>query len=196
MRRQTSFRPELVHPEAWIAPGAVVIGDVTIGENCSIWYNAVIRGDTTSIRIGAGTNIQDGCVLHADPGFPCEIAEGVTVGHNAIVHGATVGANSVIGMRAVVMNGAVIGENSIVGVGAVVTAGTKIPPGSLVLGMPAKVRRSLSPEEIKGNTTTANHYIEAGREFKNQGRQVESEFGSESEESAAVAGASETSGPQ
>lgn len=166
MIRQTTFRPEQVAPSAWIAPGAVVVGDVTIGEQSSIWYNAVVRGDTTSIRIGPRTNIQDGCVLHADPGFPCELGEGVTVGHLAIVHGAKVEDNVVIGMRAVVMNGAVVGKNSIVGVGAVVTAGTQIPPGSLVLGMPAKVRRSLTEEEVKGNATTAQHYVEAAEAFR------------------------------
>lgn len=163
--RQTQFRPELVHPTAFIAAGAVVIGDVTLAENSSIWFNAVVRGDTTAVVVGLGTNVQDLCVLHADPGFPCILGTGVTVGHSAIVHGAVVEDNVVIGMRAVVMNGAKIGANSIVGAGAVVTAGTQIPAGSLVLGFPAKVRRPLTPAEISRNKETAQHYIDAAREY-------------------------------
>lgn len=166
MALKTTFRPEQIHPSAFIAPGATIVGDVTIGEDVSIWYNAVIRGDTTAIRIGRGSNIQDGCILHADPGFPCELGEGVTLGHAAIVHGAKLGDNVVIGMRAVVMNGAKIGSNSIVGVGAVVTAGTEVPPGTLVVGLPAKVRRHLTQEEIAGNRLTADHYVRAGHEYR------------------------------
>lgn len=166
MNRATSFQPEGVHENAFIAPGAVVLGAVTIGAESSVWFNAVVRGDTEAVQIGPRTNIQDLCVLHADPGFPCILGEGVTLGHSAIVHGATVGDNVVIGMRAVVMNGAKVGANSIIGVGAVVTAGAEIPPGSLVLGLPAKVRRRLSDDEIARNRMTAEHYVEAAREYK------------------------------
>ena len=166
MALRNRFRPELVHPSVYLAPGAVVRGDVTIEEGSSVWFNAVIRGDTTEIRIGPRCNIQDGCVLHADPGFPCTLDAGVTLGHGAIVHGATVGANVVIGMRAVVMNGARIGENSLVGVGAVVTEGTDIPPGSLVLGLPAKVVRTLSDDEIDHNRQTADHYVAAASDYR------------------------------
>lgn len=166
MQLQTQHRPEQIHPSVFLAAGVVVLGDVTIGEDSSVWFNAVIRGDTTPIRIGKNCNIQDGCVLHADPGFPCMLGDGVTLGHTAIVHGAQVGDNVVIGMRSVVMNGASIGANSIIGVGAVVTAGTHIPAGSLVLGLPAKVRRPLSEAEIAGNRSTADHYVHAARHYR------------------------------
>ncbi len=156
---QIIFRPELVHPSAWIAAGAVVVGDVSIGEDSSIWFNAVLRGDTDPIRIGRCTNIQDGCILHADPGFPCTIGDGVTVGHGAIVHGATVENDVLIGMRAVVMNGARIGSGSIIGTGAVVTEGTQIPASSLVLGLPGKVARQTTNEEISRIHSTADRYM-------------------------------------
>ena len=158
--------PEIAK-SAYIDPAAIIIGDVKIGEDSSIWPLTVVRGDVNYIRIGARTNVQDGCVLHADPGFPCILGQGVTLGHSAIVHGATVEDNVVIGMRAVVMNGARIGANSIVGVGAVVTAGTLIPPGSLVLGLPAKVRRALTPDEVVGNRRTSDHYVEEAKAFLN-----------------------------
>ena len=165
MSENTKPRPEQLHKSVYIAPGAVVVGDVTIGEESSVWFNAVLRGDVEAIKIGKQTNIQDGCVLHADPGFPCTLGDGITVGHGAIVHGATVGDNVTIGMKAVVMNGATVGENSIVAVGAVVTEGTQIPPGSLVIGIPGKVRRELSPEQIEMNRMGAAHYVENAKAF-------------------------------
>lgn len=165
MARDTRFHRELIHPSVFLAAGAVVVGNVVIGEESSVWFNAVLRGDTSPILIGQRCNIQDGSVLHADPGFPCTLGDGVTVGHGAIVHGATVGANVLIGMRAVVMNGATIGPNSIVGVGAVVTEGFVAPPGSLILGLPAKIRRELSDLEIAGNRIAAAHYVESSREY-------------------------------
>lgn len=164
-----AFRPEQVHPTAFLARGAVVVGDVTIGEGSSVWFNAVVRADCEAVRIGRRTNIQDHCVLHADPGFPCTLGDGVTVGHGAIVHGATVGDNVTIGMGSVVMNGAVVGENSIVGVGAVVTEGTIVPPGSLVLGLPGKVKRATTPEEIERNRRSAEHYVAAAEAFRRAG---------------------------
>lgn len=164
------FRPEQTHVSVYIAPGAVVVDDVTIGADASVWFNAVLRGDCSPIRIGQGTNVQDGAVLHADPGFPCELGDGVTVGHGAVVHGAVVGANTVIGMKAVVQNGAQIGENSIVAVGAVVTEGSQFPPGSLVMGVPAKLKRPLEPHEIELNRLSAAHYVENGREFAAAGQ--------------------------
>ncbi len=153
------FRPELVHPSAFIAPGAVVVGEVVLAERASVWFNAVLRGDTAAITVGAGSNVQDGAVLHADPGFPCTLGENVTVGHLAIVHGATVQSNAMIGMRSIVMNGAVIGAHSLVGAGAVVTEGTIVPAGSLVLGMPGKVVRALKPEEMERIAQAAAHYV-------------------------------------
>ncbi len=162
------FRAELVHSSVWIAQGAIVVGDVTIGEDSSIWFQAVLRGDTDPIRIGRRTNIQDGCVLHADPGFPCILGDGVTLGHRAIVHGAVVEDNAVIGMGAIVMNGARIGAGAIVGVGAVVTEGTLVPPGSLVLGLPGKVRRELTPDELERNRRTADSYVERARQYRHE----------------------------
>jgi carbonic anhydrase/acetyltransferase-like protein (isoleucine patch superfamily) len=159
------FRPELVAPGVLIAPGAVVLGDVTIGEESSVWFNAVVRGDTEKIAIGRQTNVQDLCLLHADPGFPCTLGDRVTLGHGAIVHGATVENDCLIGMRAVVMNGAVIGAGSIVGVGAVVTEGTIIPPGSLVLGTPGKVTRTLEPKDIERIRHAAEHYVAAAKAY-------------------------------
>jgi carbonic anhydrase/acetyltransferase-like protein (isoleucine patch superfamily) len=162
-----AFRPELVHPSAWIAAGAVVVGDVLIGEDASIWFNAVLRGDTDPIRIGRRTNIQDGCILHADPGFPCTIGDGVTVGHGAIVHGATVENDVLIGMRAVVMNGARIGSGSIIGTGAVVIEGTQIPAGSLVLGLPGKVARPIAADELERLRAAAARYVERSKRYRN-----------------------------
>ncbi|MGE0606543.1 MAG: gamma carbonic anhydrase family protein [Pirellulales bacterium] len=166
---RTHFRPDQVDPSAFIAPTAVVIGDVSLGQESSVWYGAVLRGDTEAIRVGRGSNIQDGCVVHADPGFPCTIGDGVTVGHLAIVHGATVGNNVTIGMHSTVMNGAVIGDNCIVGAGAVVTEGTQIPAGSLVVGLPGKIRRELTAAEIEHNRLAAAHYVQNSRAFMRAG---------------------------
>ncbi|MBA2512002.1 MAG: gamma carbonic anhydrase family protein, partial [Rubrobacteraceae bacterium] len=125
--------PQLA-PSTWVAPGAYVVGDVRLGEDSSVWYGAVLRGDTEPIRIGARTNIQDGCVLHADPGFPATIGEGCVVGHNAVVHGCEVGDGCLIGIRATILNGAKIGEGSIVAAGAVVPENREFPPRSLIVG--------------------------------------------------------------
>ena len=166
----TRFRPELVDAAAWIAPTAVLLGDVTIGPESTVWYHAVIRGDTDAIRIGRATNIQDGCVLHADPGVPCTLGDRVTVGHGAIVHGATVEDDCLIGMRAVVMNGARIGRGSIVAVGAIVTEGTVVPPGSVVMGQPAKVKREATEQDLARIRRAAEHYVEAGRAYREAGQ--------------------------
>jgi len=163
------FRRELVAAGVYLAAGVRIVGDVTISEESSVWFNAVLRGDCESIRIGRRTNIQDNCVLHADPGFPCTLGDGVTVGHGAVVHGAAVGDNVVIGMHAVVMNGAQIGADCIVAVGAVVTEGTVVPPGSLVMGLPGKVKRQLTAEEIERNRASAAHYVENAKRFAKQG---------------------------
>src|SRR5690242_2923137 len=158
MADSTSFPADRIHPSVFLAAGAHVVGDVEIGAHSSVWFNAVLRGDAEAPRIGRRTNIQDNCVLHADPGFPCVVGDGVTIGHGAVVHGARLGNNVVIGMHAVVMNGARIGEDSLVAVGAVVTEGTEIPPRSLVLGLPGKVKRTLSDEEVARNRLSAQHY--------------------------------------
>ena len=166
--RNTRHRPELVDPTAWIAPGAVVLGDVTIGPESTVWYHAVIRGDTHSIRIGRGTNIQDGSVLHTDPGLVCTLGDRVTIGHAAIVHGATIEDDCLIGMKAVVMNGAKIGRGSIVAVGALVTEGTEIPPGSVAMGQPAKVKRQATERDLAMIRHAAEHYVEAGKVYRGQ----------------------------
>ena len=162
----TIFRNELVDPSAFIAPGAVVLGDVTIGAESSVWFNAVIRGDTDAIRIGRQTNIQDLCVLHADAGFPCIIGDRVTVGHSAIVHGAIVEDDVMIGMRAVVMNGAKIGAGSLVAVGAIVLEGMEVPPGSVVMGAPARIKRQLEPRDQERIRHAAEHYVQAAKAYR------------------------------
>ena len=156
-----------LHPSAFVAPNATVLGDVTLGANSSVLYGAVLRADVNSIDIGMGSNIQDGCIIHVDPPYPVVIGNGCTVGHGAILHGCAVGDNSLIGMGAIVLNGAQIGKNCIIGAGALVTQNTVIPDGSLVIGSPAKVKRSLTPEEIEGNRQTAENYIAEITEYKN-----------------------------
>lgn len=149
----------------FVAPGAWIIGDVTLGDEASVWFNAVVRGDREAIVIGPRTNIQDGAILHADPGFPCTLGGGVTVGHGAIVHGATVADGALIGMRSVVMNGAVIGAGSLVGVGAVVTEGMQIPPGSLVVGVPGKIARAVTADDLARMRHAADHYVESAAAY-------------------------------
>jgi carbonic anhydrase/acetyltransferase-like protein (isoleucine patch superfamily) len=161
----TEFRPEQIHPTAFIATGAIIVGDVTLAELTSVWFNAVLRGDTTAVTIGPRSNIQDGAIFHADPGFPAEIGAGVTVGHGAIIHGAKVGDNTVIGMGAILLNGAVIGENCIVGAGALITEGKVFPTGTLILGSPAKVVRELTEDDINRNRLSAETYIMRSRAF-------------------------------
>lgn len=144
----------------YVAPNAAVIGDVRLGDMASVWFGATLRGDNEPIVIGEGSNVQDGCVLHVDPGFPLTLGRGVTVGHNAIVHGCTVGDDSLIGMGATVLNGAVIGRGCLIGAGALVTEGKEIPDGALVIGAPGKVARTLDAEAIEGLRRTAAGYRE------------------------------------
>ena len=162
----TKFRPDQIAPSAFIAPCATVLGDVTIGEDSTVLFGVVIRGDSTAIRIGSQTNVQDLSVLHADPGFPCELGDRVTIGHGAIVHGAKVDDEVMIGIRAVVLNGAVIGRGSLVAAGALVTAGMHIPPGSLVTGMPAVIRGPVSERHTEMIQRTATNYVEAGKAYR------------------------------
>jgi len=172
------FLAELIDASAFLAPGCVVLGDVTIGAEASIWYHAVIRGDSETIRIGPQSNVQDQCVLHADPGFPCTLGARVTVGHGAIVHGATVEDNVLIGMRAVLMNGAIIGTGSIVGVGAIVTEGVHIPPNSVVLGAPGKVKRATLDRDLDYIRRAAEHYVAASRIYLAAGNEIGKPVGS------------------
>lgn len=140
-------RDPRVDASAWVADTARVVGQVDLGERVSVWYSAVLRGDGDAIRVGARTNLQDGCVLHADPGFPLTVGAGVSVGHAAVLHGCTVEDDVLVGMGAVVMNGARIGTGSMIGAGALVSPGTVVPPGSLVVGTPGKVRRETTEQE-------------------------------------------------
>jgi carbonic anhydrase/acetyltransferase-like protein (isoleucine patch superfamily) len=148
-----------VADDAWVAPGASLIGAVRLAARASVWFGAVLRADGDAIEIGEGSNVQDGCVLHTDPGFPVRMGSGVTVGHRAVLHGCTVEDDVLVGMGAVVLNGARIGRGSLVAAGAVVLEGVEVPPGSLVAGVPAKVRRSLSDEEVEGNRESARSYL-------------------------------------
>lgn len=148
------------------AAGSVVEGDVTIGEDCGLWYNAVVRGDEDSITIGKHTNVQDNATIHEDAGYPVKIGNGVTIGHNAIVHGCTIGDNSLIGMGAIVLDGAKIGKNCIIGAGALVTHNTEIPDGHMAFGSPAKVVRVCTDEEIAANKHNAKVYVDLAREAR------------------------------
>lgn len=151
--------PEMIHESAWIAPSAVVKGNVTLGEHVSVWFNAAVRGVGMRITVGNKSNIQDCVVIHGDVDNDVVIGDSVSLGHGAVIHGCTVEDNCIIGMNAVVLDGAHIGTGSIVGAGAVVPAGAQIPPNSLVVGMPAKVKRSLSSEEVEGNIHNAEQYM-------------------------------------
>jgi carbonic anhydrase/acetyltransferase-like protein (isoleucine patch superfamily) len=147
-----------IDPGAWIAPGAVVAGRVDLGADVGVWYTAVIRADNDTITIGAGSNVQDGTVLHADPGFPATVGRDVTIGHRAVVHGCTVEDGCLVGMGAVIMNGAVVGAGSLVAAGAVISQGVVVPPGSLVAGVPGKVRREVTDDERAHITMSAAAY--------------------------------------
>ena len=148
-----------------ILPGAAVMGNVTFGPDCSVWFNAVLRGDGQPIILGASVNIQDNAVLHSDV-YPTVLGDYVTVGHGAIVHGCTVGDNTVVGMGAILLNGARVGKNCMVGAGAVVTGKTDAPDGSLLLGNPAKVARLLTAEELAGLRQNAEHYVELKEAYR------------------------------
>ena len=149
----------------YVAPGASVIGQVRLGLDVSIWFGAVLRGDNAMIEVGDGSNIQDGAVVHVDPGFPVSIGAGCTVGHRAIVHGASIGPNSLIGMGATILNGAKIGANCLVGANALVTENKSFPDGWLIIGSPAKASRELMPAEIEGLRRSAETYVANGRRY-------------------------------
>ncbi len=151
------------HATAWVAPSADVIGDVILGEDVSVWFRAVIRADNTPIPIGARSNVQEGAMLHSDPGSPLTIGEDVTVGHHAILHGCTIGNRVLIGMGATVLNNAVIPDDCLVGAGALVTEGKTFPAGSLIVGSPAKAVRALDERAIAMLKVSATHYVANGR---------------------------------
>ncbi len=154
------------HGESFVADNASVIGNVSVGNDVSIWFNAVIRGDSELITLGEQCNIQDASVLHTDPGFPMSLGKGVTVGHKAMLHGCTIGDYSLIGINAVVLNGATIGKHCLIGANALITENMQIPDGSLVVGSPAIIKRQLSTEQQKNLELQAQHYVQNGRRFK------------------------------
>lgn len=162
-------------PEAdrfWIAPDAHVIGNVIVSEDVGIWFGAVLRGDNEAITLGAGTNVQEGTMIHTDMGFPATIGKGCTIGHHAIIHGCTIGDNSLIGMGATVLNGAKIGNNCLVGANALVTEGKEFPDNSLIVGSPARVMRTLDDKAIESLRKSASNYIANWQRFARDLRQL------------------------
>lgn len=164
--------PELIGEGHFVAPTATIIGDVRLLPEASVWFNCVLRGDNEPIEVGAGSNVQDGCVLHTDPGFPLTIGTGVTVGHKVMLHGCTIGDNSLVGIGSTILNGATIGRNCLVGAHSLVTEGKSFPDGSLILGAPARVVRELTDEEIAGVTESARHYVDNAARFTASLRRV------------------------
>jgi carbonic anhydrase/acetyltransferase-like protein (isoleucine patch superfamily) len=161
---QSGLNSMIIEPSAFIAAGAVVLGDVHLGRDVSVWYNAVVRGDTERITIGEASNIQDLAMVHADPGLPCVVGSRVTVGHRAILHGCIVEDECLIGMGAILLNGVRVGAGSVVGAGAVLVEGMEVPPGSLVLGVPGKVLRQVGEETQRRIEHAWRHYVgEANR---------------------------------
>lgn len=161
-----------IHETAWVAASAEVIGEVELGERASVWFGAVVRGDSGLIRIGSNSNVQDNSVLHADPGVPLTIGDNVTIGHQVMLHGCTIGDGALIGIQAIVLNGARIGRNCLVGAGAVVTEGKSFPDGTLILGAPAKVVRELTLEQVASLQGAASHYVENAQRFRTQLRKL------------------------
>ena len=150
---------------AWVADSAEVIGNVELADDTTVWFGAVLRGDCELLRIGRGSNVQDGSVIHADPGFPMTLGENVSIGHQVMLHGCTIGDGSLIGIQSVILNGAKIGRNCLVGARSLITEGKEFPDGSLILGSPAKVVRQLSAEQIAGLQQSAAHYVANARRF-------------------------------
>ena len=159
----------------FISPTSVIVGDITFGKNCTVWFNAVIRGDLSPIKIGENSNIQDCCVIHTESTHPVTIGNNVTIGHGAIIHGATLEDNTLIGMGAIILNGAKIGTNSIIGAGALVTEGTEIPPNSVAVGSPAKVIKSINDKGTEMIKLSAKHYVEAGKAYIKKFEQEDNE---------------------
>ena len=163
-----NISPSLPKGDFWISETAHIIGNVVIGNNTSIWFGAVIRGDNEPIVIGDNTNIQENTVIHVDKGADVNIGSGCTIGHKAIIHGCTIGNNTLVGMGTIILNNAYIGNNCLVGAGSLITEGKTFPDKTLIMGSPAKVKRNLTEEEIEQNKLSANHYIDNFKEFKNK----------------------------
>ena len=159
-----NLRPS-VADDAWVAPGCHIVGNVTLAAKSSVWFGTTMRGDNEMITIGAGSNVQENCVMHTDMGYPLTVGAGCTIGHKAMLHGCTIGDNSLIGMGATVLNGAVIGKGCLIGAGALITEGKVIPDGSLVMGAPGKVVRELDPASLAALKASAIHYQENAERF-------------------------------
>ena len=155
-----------IHPTAFIAPSSIVIGDVTLGAESSVWYTAVLRGDMAPIRIGARSNLQDGTVVHVDEGIPCTVGERVGVGHRAIIHGCTIEHDCLIGMGSILLNGVHVGTGSVIAAGAVLPEGMEIPPQSLVIGVPGKIVRRVDADLANRITSTWTHYVELAKRHR------------------------------
>ena len=155
---------------AFIAPDADLMGDVVLEKDSSVWFHAVLRGDHDKICIGQGSNVQDGCILHADEGFPVEIGANVTIGHGAIVHGCRIEEGTLVGMGSIILNGAVIGKNCIIGAGTLITQGMVIPDHMVVMGSPGKVRRKATDTEIRENLKNTMDYVKLGKEYRKEGK--------------------------
>lgn len=162
-----------IHPDAWVAPDANLIGRVVVEEGASVWFGTTIRADHEEIRIGEGSNVQENCVMHVDPGFPVVVGKGCTIGHKAILHGCTLADNVLVGIGAVVLNGARIGRNCLIGAGALVTEGKVIPDNALVMGMPGKVVREIDDANAARIARGAVHYREHARMFRDRLVEVE-----------------------
>ena len=161
-------QPKLVGKDHFIAPDATLVGDITLEEAVSIWFQVVIRAENDRITIGAGSNVQDGSVLHVDPGYPLTLARNVSIGHKVMLHGCTVGEGTLIGINSVVMNGAKIGKGVLIGANALITEGKEIPDGVLVVGSPGKIVRELKPEEREGLLRIASGYVERSRLYRKE----------------------------
>jgi carbonic anhydrase/acetyltransferase-like protein (isoleucine patch superfamily) len=169
---QLGDKAPTVHADAWVADTATVIGSVKLDAGASVWFGAVIRGDNELIHVGAGSNVQEGAVLHTDMGFPLTIAANVTIGHQAMLHGCTVGEGSLIGIQAVILNGAVIGKNCLVAAGAVVKENANFPDGSLIVGAPAEAKRIMSPEQQARLSHNTSFYVKNALRFKTQLKKI------------------------
>ena len=166
--RALGDRRPRIDATAYVADGAQLIGDVVLGAGASVWFNAVLRGDTEQITVGPGSNVQDGAILHADPGFPCTVGTGVVTGHGAILHGCRIGDDCLIGMGAIILNGATIGPGSIVAAGGLIPEGKESPPRSLIMGVPAKVVREATEQDLERIAVGARHYQDRARIYRTQ----------------------------
>jgi carbonic anhydrase/acetyltransferase-like protein (isoleucine patch superfamily) len=168
MKYSIGERRVVTRGEYWIAPGAHVIGSVVLGHDVSIWFNSVVRGDNDLITIGDNSQVQDGCVLHTDPGFPMVLGKGVSIGHKSMIHGCTIGDGTLIGINSVILNGALIGKNCVIGANSLITERKVIPDGVMVMGSPGKVVRELRPEEIAFLHSTAEDYAERAKWYQRE----------------------------